>query len=72
FGLILWLLLAPQVRADDYLAASADRCVILLHGMLRSSLSLKPMQWYLDHAGYTTVNLSYPSLLYPIPESAEM
>ncbi|AQA20334.1 hypothetical protein BST95_15205 [Halioglobus japonicus] len=54
------------------MVASADRCVILLHGLFRSSLSLKPMQWYLDHAGYTTVNLSYPSLLYPIPELAEM
>jgi len=49
----LVLLAAPQ-------AALAD-CVIILHGLGRSSTSLIAMQAALDAAGYRTVNVDYPS-----------
>ncbi len=42
------------------IAASAD-CVLLLHGLARSSTSLKAMEIALKADGYTTVNTSYPS-----------
>lgn len=45
--------------------------MILLHGLFRSSVAMKPLQWHLDGAGYTTVNLSYSSTLHSIQELAE-
>jgi pimeloyl-ACP methyl ester carboxylesterase len=70
--LLLTLLLAgaiaPTARAGD----NGAECVILLHGLFRTHLAMKPMEWYLQREGYTTVNQSYPSLLYPIEELAEM
>jgi len=41
-------------------AAMAD-CVLLLHGLARTSLSLKAMELALHTEGYKTVNTSYPS-----------
>ncbi|WP_430939093.1 esterase/lipase family protein [Rhodovulum sp. YNF3179] len=40
--------------------AVAD-CVVLLHGLARSSASLVVMELSLEQAGYRTVNRSYPS-----------
>lgn len=42
-------------------AAMADECVILLHGLARSEISLAPMQLVLEDAGYFVVNRGYPS-----------
>lgn len=36
-------------------------CVILLHGLLRSSSSMSELESALNTEGYTTVNLGYPS-----------
>ena len=41
--------------------ATANECVILLHGMLRSSSSMQLMADAVENAGYTAVNLDYPS-----------
>lgn len=38
-----------------------DECVVLLHGLGRSSLSMKPMEWYLRANGYDVLNMGYPS-----------
>lgn len=46
------LMVAPAAKAD---------CVVLLHGLARSHYSLTPMAEALAHAGYRTVNQSYPS-----------
>jgi triacylglycerol lipase len=35
--------------------------VVLLHGLGRSSWSMKRVQWALESAGYNVINLSYPS-----------
>lgn len=40
--------------------AAAD-CVLLLHGLARTSASLLAMEVALKHEGYQTVNVSYPS-----------
>lgn len=45
-------------------------CVILLHGLWRTELSMKWLQWELEEAGYATSNPTYPSLRYPIEELA--
>lgn len=47
-------------------AASADECVVLLHGLARTEISLTPMQYVLEDAGYTVINRGYPSTSAPI------
>ena len=41
--------------------ALATETVVLLHGLARSSSSMKKLQTALDDAGYHTLNLDYPS-----------
>lgn len=38
-----------------------EECVVLLHGLARSEVSLAPMAAVLEAAGYTVVNTGYPS-----------
>lgn len=45
---------------------AADPCVILLHGLARSSASMRPMARALEAQGYRVANLDYPSREYPI------
>lgn len=47
-----------------------ETCVILLHGLGRTPLSMLPLKFALDRAGYRTVNKGYPSLAQPIEELA--
>ena len=42
--------------------ADPDRdCVVMLHGLARSEISLTPMALYLERRGYRVVNRGYPS-----------
>lgn len=66
--LILALLLASPALANPPLKPNA--CVILLHGLWRTELSMKWLQWELEEAGFATANPTYPSLRYPIEELA--
>jgi pimeloyl-ACP methyl ester carboxylesterase len=52
--------------------AFADECVILLHGMVRSSASMETMAQAIEDAGFTAINIDYPSREYPIEELAPM
>lgn len=45
---------------------SNDECVVLLHGLARSEVSLAPMAAVLEAAGYQVVNTGYPSTEDPI------
>lgn len=47
-------------------AAHADECVILLHGLARTDLSMHRMQRMLQRNGYHVANVDYPSREYPI------
>ena len=42
-------------------AAAAQDCVVLLHGLARTEISLTPMQLVLEDHGYSVVNRGYPS-----------
>lgn len=42
-------------------AASATECVVLLHGLARTSSSFNAMQEALEEDGYLTANIDYPS-----------
>lgn len=48
-------------------AAQAD-CVVLLHGLARTEVSLAPMAAALEARGYRVVNEGYPSTDFPIAE----
>ncbi|MFQ1699169.1 esterase/lipase family protein [Loktanella agnita] len=41
--------------------ATAQDCVVLLHGLARTEISLTPLQFVLEDAGYKVVNRGYPS-----------
>ena len=50
--------------------ALASECVVLLHGLARSSMSMNVMQEALEEAGYVTANIDYPSRDHEIAELA--
>lgn len=52
--------------------AQADDCVVLLHGLMRSSTSMNPMQRELDSAGFLTANIDYPSRDHTVEALAEI
>lgn len=62
-GLLIWLS-AP--------IAYAIECVVLLHGLARTSHSMDEMAQHLVQQGYTVANINYPSREYPIAELAPM
>ena len=49
----------------------AGECVILLHGLIRTDVSLKKMASALSSAGYVTINTNYPSTKQNIESLAE-
>jgi pimeloyl-ACP methyl ester carboxylesterase len=53
-------------------AAAATDCVVLLHGLARTSSSLNKMQEALEDEGYRTANIDYPSREHEIAVLAEI
>ena len=47
--------------AEETAAQDPQECVVLLHGLARTEISLTPMQIALENAGYHVVNRGYPS-----------
>jgi hypothetical protein len=71
----LTVLLVPGLTAAPVCFAaedpgSRDQCIILLHGLARSSVSMKAVEWRLEEEGYFVVNNSYPWLGKNIEEIA--
>ena len=52
--------------------ATAAECVVLLHGLSRSSLSMNKMERKLLAAGFVTANVDYPSREHTVEELAGM
>lgn len=48
----------------------AGECVVLLHGLARSSLSMERMKWFLEDSGYRVANIDYPSRDFEIDQLA--
>ena len=57
----LLVLITPLCKAD---------CVILLHGLARSSASMADMARALTAAGYQVANIDYPSRTKPVEQLA--
>ncbi len=66
---VLWLLVFLVLSGG---AAAAADCVVLLHGLARTSMSMNPMQRALDDEGFETVNIAYPSRDYTVEELADI
>jgi hypothetical protein len=52
-------------------ASIAQECVVLLHGLARSSLSMKVLEWRLGAQGYKAISIDYPSVALPIRTLAD-
>ncbi|MCW5555931.1 MAG: alpha/beta fold hydrolase [Verrucomicrobiae bacterium] len=65
--LVLALAVLPNSASD----AESQEYVILLHGLCRSSQSMKPMAHALTRAGYNVVNVDYPSRTASINDLSE-
>jgi triacylglycerol lipase len=63
---------APPVfsPAPEASALTSRETVVLLHGLRRTSLSMKLIEWRLRHCGYRVLNINYPTRK-PISEIAE-
>lgn len=59
----------PFVQAQSKSSASSE-CVVLLHGLGRSALSMKYIERSLNKEGYVVVNKSYPSRSASVEELA--
>ncbi|MEO6036734.1 MAG: alpha/beta fold hydrolase [Verrucomicrobiota bacterium] len=53
-------------------ASTSTECVVLVHGLGRTSMSMKRLEWNLARAGYQTVNVSYPSRDRSVEQLAEV
>lgn len=62
--LLVWLSVAAPAHAAD--------CVVLLHGLARTSASMDRMQQQLEAEGYVVINVDYPSREHPIEVLAPM
>jgi triacylglycerol lipase len=51
---------------------NTQQCVILLHGLARTHLSMLAMEKALQRAGYNVINVNYPSRDLPIDELAKI
>ena len=69
---IAGLAISNPVVADGGARPPAPDCVILLHGLARTSSSMEDMEEALRDAGYNVVNDSYPSREHPIEELAPL
>jgi len=70
--LLTLIAIAASFPTQGQIEVRRDECVVLLHGLFRTAMAMKPMEWYLEEHGYFVVNNSYPSLSHPIEELAEM
>jgi len=52
--------------------AVAAECVVLLHGLARTSASMNKMARELEAAGFATANIDYPSREHTVQELAEL
>ncbi|WP_226664849.1 esterase/lipase family protein [Microbulbifer aggregans] len=62
----IWLLMAIGFA----LPATASECVILLHGLAKSDASMKKLESSIADAGFSTVNVNYPSTAFSIEQLA--
>ncbi|HTN01020.1 hypothetical protein [Planctellipticum variicoloris] len=60
-----------EIRKERNLPPMQGRGVILIHGITRSSKSMKALAKAIEAEGLTAIPFDYPSTQVPVPESAE-
>lgn len=60
-AMTILLLVLDSAPAAPVKTVSERDCVILLHGLGRTSLSMKAVEWYLQRRGYRVINAHYPT-----------
>lgn len=70
-AILMMLSLQTNVQAQTQPKIQVQDCVVLLHGLARSSGSLSSLERRLQRAGYYTVNQNYPSTEYAIETLAQ-
>ena len=69
---VLTIFLSLLVMQSSQLSAQPpEQCVVLLHGLARTSSSMVEMEQKLQAAGYQVVNIGYPSRAHPVEYLAE-
>ncbi len=61
FTVALLVTMGACSKAEPVTGAHSRECVVLLHGLARSSFSMEPMKWFLEGNGYKVANINYPS-----------
>ena len=61
---------ATTIRTDTVARYQSTECVVLLHGLNRSFRTMDKMATSLQHDGFSTANVDYPSSTKPIEELA--
>lgn len=69
---IVWLFMIVCCVVSPGLAAQSNECVILLHGLARTKSAMNPLAKNLEDAGYSVVNVDYPSRKYVVETLATM
>lgn len=62
---------ATTLERPERITPHQQECVVLLHGLWRSNIAMWPIEEALLEAGYTVVNLDYPSTRASLAELAE-
>jgi pimeloyl-ACP methyl ester carboxylesterase len=70
--LIVGVLLGACTTGQNDMLAGEGECVVLLHGLARSSFSMELMAWSLEDQGYRVANIDYPSRDHRIEELAPL
>jgi triacylglycerol lipase len=66
------LIAAMMMTLAEIKPAAAADYVILLHGLGRTSLSMKRIEWTLQKQNYRVINVAYPSTRVSIQEAADV
>ncbi len=69
--ILLAMLMPAAVLAEEKDISQEQECVILLHGLMRSSSSMSSLERGLEEAGYHVVNVDYPSTTNSVEELAQ-
>jgi pimeloyl-ACP methyl ester carboxylesterase len=62
---------AAQLPPEAAMKQPGEETVVLLHGLARTSQSMRILEHHLEQAGYRVVNVDYPSTKWSIDELAE-
>src|SRR4051812_1015197 len=67
---LIFVAIHPDAVAAEAVSQSPGPCVVLVHGLGRTPLSMKRLEWALERRNFRVINLAYPSTWLSIEESA--